>query len=212
MNVLVTAGPTREAIDPIRFLSNRSTGKMGFAVAASAAERGHTVRLIAGPVALAAPDRVERFDVVSAEEMCCAVEQQVDWCDVLVMTAAVADWRPIDVKDRKLKKEAMPGTLQLERTRDILTTIRPLKGDRIVVGFAAETEELVLRARRKLEEKGLDLIVANDASQADAAFEADTNRVVILGADGSEEPLPLLLKCDVALRLVVRVERLLCST
>ena len=212
MNVLVTAGPTREAIDPIRFLSNRSTGKMGFAVAASAAERGHTVRLIAGPVALAAPDRVERFDVVSAEEMCCAVEQQVDWCDVLVMTAAVADWRPIDVKDRKLKKEAMPGTLQLERTRDILTTIRPLKGDRIFVGFAAETEELVLRARRKLEEKGLDLIVANDASQADAAFEADTNRVVILGADGSEEPLPLLLKCDVALRLVVRVERLLCST
>ncbi len=148
MNMLVTAGPTREAIDPVRFLSNRSSGRMGFAVAAAAAEAGHAVRLVAGPVALDAPAGVERINVLSAENMRAAVAGHVAWCDALVMAAAVADWRPTAASDRKLKKGDGPMRLELERTADILESIKSLKGARIVVGFAAETGDPVAEATR----------------------------------------------------------------
>lgn len=211
MKILVTAGPTREPIDPIRFLSNRSTGKMGFAVADQAARRGHEVKLVAGPVSLATPEGVDRRNVETAGEMLRAVEESVPWCDVLIMTAAVSDWRPAVVQTNKIKKREPVSGISLERTRDILQEIAPLKGHRMYVGFAAETDHLEQEARRKLREKGLDLIVANDATQADAAFEADTNRVTLFSANGDVENVPLMPKKDVASRLIKKVEQLLCS-
>jgi len=212
MKLLVTAGPTREPVDPIRFLSNRSTGKMGFAVADRGAARGHEVNLIAGPVSLLTPENVHRRDVETAEEMLCAVEECVSWCDVLIMTAAVCDWRPARVRPNKIKKRDAVSEISLERTKDILLEILPLKGDRVYVGFAAETEHLEQEAKRKLRDKGLDLIVANDATQPDAAFEADTNRVTLYSAEGVVEQLPLMPKRDVAAHLIRKVEQLLCST
>jgi phosphopantothenoylcysteine decarboxylase/phosphopantothenate--cysteine ligase len=212
MKILVTAGPTREPIDPIRFLSNRSTGKMGFAIAEQATVRGHEVKLIAGPVSLATPDGVHRRNVETAEEMLRAVEESVSWCDVLIMTAAVSDWRPAVVRPNKLKKRETLSEISLERTRDILQEMASRKGDRVYVGFAAETESLEEEAKRKLRDKGLDLIVANDATQPDAAFEADTNRVTLFHANGEEEHVPLMLKRDVATHLIKKVEKILCST
>lgn len=206
MRVLVTAGPTREALDPVRFLSNRSTGKMGYAIASVAAGRGHEVRLVSGPVALEAPERVERISVVSAAEMLDAVLADFGWCDVLVMSAAVADWRPKVVAADKLKKADMSGTLELERTEDILKAVAELKQDQVVVGFAAETEDLLAEARRKLEAKRLDLIVANDVSRPDAGFGVDTNAVTLVTASGADA-LPLMSKREVAKRLLQWVER-----
>jgi phosphopantothenoylcysteine decarboxylase/phosphopantothenate--cysteine ligase len=207
MNYLVTAGPTREPIDPVRFLSNRSTGKMGYAVAAAAAERGHRVRLVSGPVALPTPPGVTRRDVTTAAEMARAVQEDIAWCDVLVMVAAVADWRPETVRAHKWKKQgAERAALSLVRTPDILEMVKPCKGSRIFVGFAAETREVEEEAVRKLRAKGLDLIVANDVSGDDAGFGADTNRVVFLHRDGTREALPLLSKHDVARRLLDRIE------
>ena len=128
MHILVTAGPTREALDPVRFLSNRSSGKMGFAIAAAAVARGHAVTLVSGPVALPPPDGVSYVSVESAQDMFVAVKAQVPDCDVLIMAAAVADWRPVQVSDQKLKKSSMDGVLHLERTPDILTSVQALKG------------------------------------------------------------------------------------
>ncbi len=206
MNLLVTAGPTREMLDPVRFLSNRSTGKMGFSVAAAGACHQHDVRLIAGPVSLPTPDNVARVDVISARDMLAAVEDHLDWCDALVMTAAVADWRPCHVSAQKLKKSGMSPTIELKPNPDILKTIAPRKGNRIFVGFAAETEALLAEAQRKLEAKGLDLLVANDVSQPDAGFEVDTNRVVFLTPRGTPEPLPLMSKAEVGERIVAWLE------
>ena len=207
MNLLITAGPTREMLDPVRFLSNRSTGKMGFAVAGAGACHGHAVRLIAGPVALATPEGVERTDVVSARDMLAAVEAQLAWCDALVMTAAVADWRPCHESAQKLKKSAMSPTLELVRNPDILATLAPRKGRKIFVGFAAETEELFAEAQRKLTAKNLDLLVANDVSQPDAGFAVDTNRVVFFTPNQMPETLPLMYKSEVAERIVAKLER-----
>ena len=221
MNLLVTAGPTREFLDPVRFLSNRSSGKMGYAVAAAAAARGHAVTLISGPVSLPSPDGVSVRRIVSALDMLAAVEEEVGSADALVMAAAVADWRPESVADAKLKKRSGAGrggafeaadgraTLRLVATPDILETIRPRKGRRIFVGFAAETDDMLAEAATKLRRKGLDLIVANDVSRADAGFEVDTNAVVFLTPDGRCEALPLQSKRAVADRLVERVEQLL---
>ena len=207
MRFLITAGPTREHIDPVRFLSNRSTGKMGFALAQAAASRGHAVTLVAGPVALPTPPGVTRVDVVSACDMLAAVEAHLPACDALVMCAAVADWRPKQASAQKLKKRAMSPVLELEANPDILATIRDRKQGRIFVGFAAETGDPRAEGRRKLAEKGLDLLVANDVSQPDAGFAVDTNRVTLLAADGSEQALPLLSKQDVAKQIVAWVER-----
>jgi phosphopantothenoylcysteine decarboxylase/phosphopantothenate--cysteine ligase len=202
MRLLITAGPTREAIDPVRFISNRSTGRMGFAVAAVAAGRGHAVTLVAGPVELPTPGGVTRVDVVSACEMLAAVEKHLPAAEALVMCAAVADWRPKAAGAVKLKKRAMSPVLELTPNPDILATIRPAKGGRVFVGFAAETGDPLPEARRKLADKGLDLIVANDVSQPDAGFAVDTNRVVLVTADGPPTALPLLSKVDVAARIL----------
>lgn len=202
MRLLVTAGPTREPIDPVRFLSNRSSGRMGYAIAAAAARRGHAVTLISGPVALPAPDGVRVRGVQTAAEMLAAVRAELGACDALVMAAAVADWRPRQVGVQKLKKQAGAPVLELEPTADILLALRPEKGRRLFVGFAAETENLLAEARRKLTAKGLDLIVANDVSQPDAGFEVATNRVTLIPAIGPPDPWPLMPKTEIAERLV----------
>lgn len=202
MRLLVTAGPTRETIDPVRFLTNRSTGKMGFAVAEAGASAGHDTTLIAGPVALPTPAGVRRVDVESAADMCEAVLRDFDACDVLIMAAAVADWRPQQVADQKMKKHPGAWDLTLVRTPDILEQVKPRKGSRIIIGFAAETEHLVREAKRKRIAKGMDLIVANDITEPGSGFAADTNRVAVIAADDLPVWWPRASKQDVALRLV----------
>jgi len=206
MHILITAGPTREHLDPVRFLSNRSTGKMGFAVAQAALERGHQVTLVAGPVSLSPPQGVTRVDVVSARDMLAAVERSLPQCDALIMAAAVADWRPAQAADTKLKKNAMAPVLQLVPNPDILQTIAPLKGGRVFVGFAAETGGLIEEAQRKLAAKGLDLIVANDVTAPGAGFAVDTNAVTLLAADTPPTVLPLQSKLEIGRILVQWVE------
>ena len=208
MNILITAGPTREHLDPIRFLSNRSTGKMGFAIAQAAAERGHQVTLVAGPVALATPHGVTRVDVISARDMLTAVERLLPQHDVLIMSAAVADWRPAQAADAKLKKSEMSPTLQLMPNPDILTTIAPLKGNRIFVGFAAETGDPLAEAQRKLMAKGLDLIVANDITAPGAGFAVDTNIVTLLAPGAPPQALPLQSKLDIGRAIVQWIENI----
>jgi putative hydrolase of HD superfamily len=179
---------------------------MGYAVADVARRRGHEVVLVSGPVALPAPDGVLIAKVTSAEDMLKAVKHHFTTSDVLIMAAAVADWRPVSCRGQKIKKLKTDGDLRLEPTPDILATLRPLKGDRIVVGFAAETENLLSEAKRKCESKGLDLIVANDVGRKDAGFDVDTNQVVFLLPDGQSESLPLMSKQAVAGRIIDWVE------
>ena len=206
MKVLVTAGPTREAIDPVRFVSNRSSGKMGYAIAQAARDAGHTVRLISGPVALPPPADISLVRVTSAADMLAAVEQNLAWCDWLVMAAAVADWRPKQASPIKLKKREMNPVLELEANPDILASVKPLKGKRTFIGFAAETGDPEVEARRKLAVKGLDMIVANDVSQPDAGFEVDTNRVRLITPD-SDQSLPLMSKLETARRIIDWAEK-----
>lgn len=206
MNLLVTAGPTREHIDPVRFLSNPSTGKMGFAVAEAAAARGHRVTLVAGPVTLATPPGVQRVDITSAHEMLATLQHLLPQCAALVMTAAVADWRPKHCSTQKLKKATMRPTLELEPNPDILSTLAPLKQQRVFIGFAAETGNPLDEARRKLKTKGLDMIVANDVSQPHAGFASDTNQVTLLPAIGPPQALPLLDKLAVAHHIIAWLE------
>jgi phosphopantothenoylcysteine decarboxylase / phosphopantothenate---cysteine ligase len=207
MKIVVTAGPTREFLDPVRFLSNRSTGRMGYAIAEVAVARGHAVRLVSGPVALEPPEGVSCVPVISAAEMLQAVLANLAWADVLVMCAAVADWRPCQIAPAKLKKDVMQGTLQLERTQDILAAVKEARrADQYIVGFAAETDHVEGYAREKLNRKGLDLIVANDVSRADAGFAVDTNVVTLMGRDCEDVALPLLSKREVAARLLARIE------
>ena len=211
--VLVTAGGTREPIDGVRALVNRSSGKMGFALASEAARRGAEVTLVAGPVALATPPGVERVDVETALEMRAAVALQMPRTSVVVMAAAVADFRPADPVAGKIKKEELgPGEglqLRLVQNPDILAEISRERGARVVVGFAAESTDVIAAARRKLARKGCDLLVANDVSRSDAGFEADRNAVALLTPDGEVEELPLLDKREVAARIWDRVEKLL---
>jgi len=207
--VVVTAGPTYEPIDPVRFVGNRSTGKMGFAIAARAARRGAEVTLIAGPTALPTPAGVTRIDVATALEMRAATLQHVDGSAMVVMTAAVADYRPAAESPQKLKKEALGDApaLTLTKNPDILAE---LKGRApVVVGFAAETEDVERHAAEKLQRKGCDLIVANDVSEEGSGFGTDTNRVVLLARDGSVERLPRLAKDEVADRILDRARALL---
>lgn len=205
MRFVVTAGPTREHLDPVRFLSNPSTGKMGFAVARAAARRGHAVTLIAGPVALKTPKGVARVDVTSAREMLAAVERELRSPSpvprsptVFVATAAVADWRPATCAARKLKKAQMSGTLRLVRNPDILASVKGCRK----VGFAAETHDVLKEAARKCAAKGLEMIVANDVTEKGCGFGTDTNRVTFLRRDGSVEALALMSKRAVAERIV----------
>ena len=203
MKVLVTAGPTREAIDPVRFISNRSSGKMGYAVAAAARARGHAVCLVSGPVALAAPRGVDVVRVTTAAEMLAAVRKRVGGCDLLVMAAAVADWRPKRPARRKLKKRAGPPRIEWEAAPDILAALAPRKKKaQVFCGFAAETHGLAREARRKLREKNLDAIAANDVSKNDRGFEAARNALTVFFADGRVERVALASKAECARRLM----------
>ncbi|MBF8281532.1 MAG: phosphopantothenoylcysteine decarboxylase/phosphopantothenate/cysteine ligase [Anaerolineales bacterium] len=209
--IVVTAGGTQEPIDPVRFISNRSSGKQGFAVAQVALDRGAQVTLVAGPTALSAPIGARRVDVTTAAEMAEAVLAVAD-ADALIMAAAVADFRPAQVADQKIKKAAVP-LVELETTVDILSAVaerREATGKpTVVVGFAAESENLIENAREKVFRKKLSLIVANDISAKDAGFSVDTNRVTLIGSGGGVEPLPLMSKEQVAEVVLERVAGLL---
>jgi phosphopantothenoylcysteine decarboxylase/phosphopantothenate--cysteine ligase len=210
--VLVTAGPTIEDLDPVRFLGNRSSGRMGFAIAQAARARGADVVLIAGPTSVAPPAVQELVRVRSARDMHAAVVSRLDGVDVVVMAAAVADYRPAGgAATLKIEKGARLS-LELEATPDILADLgarrRQSKGSTVLVGFAAETGDPVARARQKLEAKGVDLIVANDVSAPDAGFDVDTNRVTLVSSSVAES-LPLMSKHDVAAHVLDRIERLL---
>lgn len=206
MKLLITAGPTREPIDPVRFISNRSSGKMGYALAFAGVERGHEVVLISGPVSIGSPGGVQVESVITAKQMLDAVLRHVDECDALIMAAAVCDWSPATTSDQKIKKLDGLSTLALVRTADILQSIESRKAHRVFVGFAAETQDLMNEAKRKLHSKGLDLIVANDVSRSDIGFEVDANEVVLLERSGTVTLLPLMSKHDVAHRLIEWVE------
>jgi len=205
VRVIVTAGGTQEPIDPVRFISNRSSGKMGYAVATEAARRGADVTLVAGPVALPDPDRVTVVRVKTAQQMRDEVVSRFPDVDVVVKAAAVADFRPTTVADSKIKKAGAPPQIELEATPDIAAELGAMKKRQILVGFAAETDNHAEAARGKLASKNLDFIVLNDVRATDAGFEVDTNRVTILSADGTEETLPLQLKSGVARAIWDRV-------
>jgi phosphopantothenoylcysteine decarboxylase/phosphopantothenate--cysteine ligase len=196
--VLVTAGPTVEDIDPVRFVSNRSSGRMGYRVAEAARDRGAQVILVSGPTELPAPSGLECVSVRSAEEMARAVQDHVDRATVVVAAAAVADYRPAAVSAAKLKKGDGPRTLELVRTEDILGSLGDKKGDRLLVGFAAETENLVDRARAKMSAKKLDLIVANDVADG---FGGESNAAVLVRREGAPVEVPLVSKRELADRI-----------
>jgi phosphopantothenoylcysteine decarboxylase / phosphopantothenate---cysteine ligase len=205
VQVLVTAGGTREAIDPVRFVGNRSSGKMGYALAEAASARGAAVTLVT-TIGRPAPDtRIEVVQVESAAEMADAVLARYAECGVVVMAAAVADFRPKAVADDKLKKRDGVPELVLEPTPDILTMLGERKSHQVLVGFAAETSHLAERAAEKLAAKRVDLLVANDVSAADAGFEVDTNRAILLTSSGSAEETPLLTKVALANIVLDRV-------
>jgi phosphopantothenoylcysteine decarboxylase/phosphopantothenate--cysteine ligase len=208
--VVVTAGPTREAIDPVRYISNRSSGKMGVAIAAAAWRRGANVMLVAGPMTVPVPVGVELREVETTEEMAVAVADELPSADALLMAAAPADFRAATPVGSKIKKKSAPESIALVPTPDILATTRPHRAKgAVIVGFALETDDVLGGGREKLAAKALDLIVVNDAREAGAGFNVDTNRVTLLGHDGHEEVLPLLSKADVADEILDRVERLL---
>ena len=202
MRFLITAGPTREALDPVRYLSNRSSGKMGYAIAAAALEKNHDVTLITGPVALAAPLGAKLVRVTTGEEMFAAVSAQFLLCDVCVMCAAVCDYKPVHYAPQKMKKQPTRFSLELEPTRDILASLTNQPHDCFVVGFAAETETLATNAQRKLAEKNCDLLVANDVGRADIGMDSDDNEVVIFSKGDAPKKLPRQKKTELARALL----------
>ncbi len=208
MKILITAGPTREPIDPVRYLSNRSSGKMGYAIAQAALHAGHEVVLISGPVALAPPLGASNINVLTSDEMFDAVHSWVLWADVCVLCAAVADFKPATLAPLKIKKGGRKTfALELVATRDILLSLRDLptaeNGYRpIVVGFAAETDSVLENARRKLREKGCALLVVNDVSRTDIGFESDANELILLFSTGEERVLKHAEKAVLATTLI----------
>jgi phosphopantothenoylcysteine decarboxylase/phosphopantothenate--cysteine ligase len=208
--VLITAGPTREAIDPVRFISNHSSGKMGVALASAAWRRGANVDLVAGPLSIPAPTGVVVHRVESTSEMAAEVERLLPDSDALVMAAAPADFRPADAAPSKIKKASAPQSIALTSTADILSsTKRARRPGAVIVGFALETNDVIENGRSKLASKDLDMIVVNDATESGAGFGVDTNRVTLLLRDGEQEVLPLMPKSDVADAILDRVERLI---
>ncbi len=205
VRMVVTAGPTHEPIDPVRFIGNRSTGRMGVAVAAEASSRGADVRLILGPDTVPAPSGVTAVRVETAEEMHRAVMSAAEDADVVVMAAAVADFRPKAVAEGKLKKESGTPELLLEPTPDILRELGEHKGDRILVGFAAETSDLEAAGRGKLRAKHLDMVVVNEVGREGTGFGSETNLAMILSAGGSDEPLRTWTKAELARAICDRV-------
>jgi phosphopantothenoylcysteine decarboxylase / phosphopantothenate---cysteine ligase len=206
--VLITAGPTCEDLDPVRYLTNRSSGKMGYAVAEAAARRGAKTILISGPTALETPNGVQRIDVRTAVEMLRAVNGNFERATIAIFAAAVADYRPAKSFDQKIKREKESLTITLEPNADILATVAKNKGNRLVVGFAAETERVAENARKKLTAKNADIIVANDVTAEGAGFDVDTNVVTLFSRDGRDLALPRMSKTEVAQRILDEVVRL----
>ncbi len=199
VRILITAGPTREAIDPVRYISNRSSGRMGYALAGEAQARGHDVLLVSGPVSINTPEGCRRISVESAAEMFETVAANIDGVDAAIMSAAVSDYAPVHAAEEKIKKIDEGLTLELGKTRDILEAVRGefhFKG--LLVGFAAETENLRLNALKKMKRKECDLMVANDVSRRDIGFDNDYNEVTIFKTDGTEEVISRQLKQGVA--------------
>jgi phosphopantothenoylcysteine decarboxylase/phosphopantothenate--cysteine ligase len=200
---LVSAGPTREFFDPVRFISNPSSGKMGYAIAAAAVAQGWAVTLVSGPVSLPCPAGVERVEVVSAEDMFHAVDSRFDACDILIMSAAVSDYRPKTRSDHKVKKDKLELVVEMEPTLDILKTVAARKRTtQYVVGFAAETNDVETYARGKMLAKNCDMMVANNVGQPGAGFMSDSNRVILLRRDGAREEIGPCPKTEIARRIV----------
>ncbi len=206
--VLVTAGPTREAIDPVRFISNNSTGKMGYAIAEKAAQRGARVLLVSGPVNINTPYGVSKYNVVSAREMYDKVMELFDECDIVIKAAAVSDYAPMEPQDQKIKKEFSEIQLKLKKNPDILYELGKIKGNKIITGFAMETENLIENANLKIKKKNLDLIVANDLNEPGAGFAADTNTVKIIDREGNVESVLQMSKLEVADIILDRIRDL----
>lgn len=206
--ILVTAGPTREAIDPVRFISNPSSGKMGYAIAREATNRGASVTLISGPVHLPAPCVNKFISVTSAEEMCDAVFREAKESDVIIMTAAVADYRPAKYSENKIKKDSGKLNIELVKTTDILKKLGESKGKKILIGFAAETENLEENATKKLKDKNLDLIVVNKIGEEGSGFGADTNKVTLIYRDGRMHTHDKMEKTEVARIIIDAVKKL----
>lgn len=204
--VLITAGPTREAIDPVRYISNHSSGKMGFALAQAAVDAGARVTLIAGPVALATPEHAARVDVENAQQMFDAVQARVRDCDIFIAAAAVADYRPEQAVDTKIKKQSETMTLTLVRNPDIVASVAQLRPKPFTVGFAAETQQVKDYARDKLERKNLDMIIANDVAAPGIGFNSENNAVTVLWRDG-EADFSERSKAQLARELIALIER-----
>jgi phosphopantothenoylcysteine decarboxylase / phosphopantothenate---cysteine ligase len=208
--VLVSAGPTQEAIDPVRFISNRSSGKMGYAIAEAAQARGAQVVLVTGPTALPIPRGIEVVSVATAEEMLKALSARLAWSTTVIMAAAVADFRPTHPASQKIKKQGRTGqTLDLERTPDILASLSAQRTTQFMVGFAAETCDLIAHAKDKLKSKGLDLIVANDVTIEGAGFSSDQNAATVIDREGNLTELPLMPKRSLADAILNRAHELL---
>jgi phosphopantothenoylcysteine decarboxylase/phosphopantothenate--cysteine ligase len=212
LRCLITAGPTREFFDPVRFISNPSTGKMGFALAVAAKEAGWSVDLVAGPVSLPEPAGVMVYPVITAAEMHRQADALFGPCDVLIMTAAVSDWRPKMTEPQKLKKDGQGMTVELEPVPDIVSALaEERRTDQFLVGFAAETENVETHALDKLERKGLDLIAANSVAGSDGAFGSDHNKLIVLGRNGFREVLGPASKATVARQLIDVIARLVAA-
>lgn len=208
LSVVVTAGGTQEPLDPVRYLGNRSSGKMGYAIAAECARRGAQVTLVSAPTALAVPAGVERVDVVTGAEMSEAVSARFDEAEAVVMAAAVTDFAPAQPSAAKIKKGKAPSSIALVRNPDVLAELGKRKGRRVLIGFAAETDDVAANARAKLGAKNLDLVVGNDVSEPGIGFGSDENEVVLIDAD-RDESLPRLSKTEVARHVVDRLAKLL---
>jgi phosphopantothenoylcysteine decarboxylase/phosphopantothenate--cysteine ligase len=205
---VVTAGPTREAIDPIRFISNRSSGKMGYAIADAALAAGHDVKLISGPASIAPPRDAQFISITTSDELHDAVHRATQDCDVLVMCAAVSDYKPATAEPRKMKKRTTPFALELIPTRDILASLPRENREFLVVGFAAETHDLEMNARKKLREKNCDVIVANDVSRSDSGIESDENAVTIFFRNGESKSVLRTSKQIIADELVKIISKM----
>jgi phosphopantothenoylcysteine decarboxylase/phosphopantothenate--cysteine ligase len=205
---VITAGPTREAIDPVRFISNRSSGKMGYAIAEAAIEAGHSVTLISGPATVVPPDGAQFIAIVTSDDLHDAVHRAARTCDVLVMCAAVSDYKPATIEPRKMKKRKTPFALELVATRDILASLPKENRSYLVVGFAAETHDLETNAREKLRAKNCDIIVANDVSQSDSGMESDENAVTIFFRNGESQTISRASKKIIAHELVKIISKM----
>ncbi len=213
--MVVTAGPTIEAIDPVRYITNHSSGKMGYAIARNAAMRGAEVTLISGPVNLSAPSGIKLVQIESTNDMLDAVKEYFDNCDVLIKAAAPSDFRPLNYNDKKIKKRDTDSenmSIELTRNPDIAAYFGKIKGKRIMVGFAAETNNMEEYALSKMKEKNFDFIVANDVTREGAGFKGDTNIVSIIDRSGKRENLPIMTKNDLSSVILDKVKALLIQT